>query len=200
MVDSKLRNEILCQKGFTVMTQEVDEKEHSGEMQYPYLAKAIQESGKNISVLPVMCGSLSTKQETQYGERLAEIIARPSVLTVVSSDFCHWGARFRFSPTPAAEQSVPIHTFIEQMDRRGMNLIELQQPGAFADYLKETKNTICGRHAIAVWMRAVVAQSGDSKASSLQVRFVKYAQSSAAKSMQDSSVSYAAAVATIPSG
>jgi predicted class III extradiol MEMO1 family dioxygenase len=219
-VDDHLRQEVLSLGGgskvhFSVMNQRVDEHEHSGEMQYPFLAKAMASAstdnddsnsiGLNSytppTVLPVMCGSLSTQQEQEYGRWLAEIIHRPSVLTVVSTDFCHWGARFRFTPTADAgknNSSVPIHSFIEQMDRRGMTLIEMQQPGGFAKYLKETRNTICGRHAVAVWMQAVAATAAPTtlKSDRLQVRFVKYAQSSAASNMQDSSVSYAAAVAT----
>lgn len=188
-VDDDLRQEVLrLSPKFTIMKAKVDEEEHSGEMQYPYLAKVLQ--GRDISVLPVMCGALSVGQEEFFGKLLGEIVARPDVVTVVSSDFCHWGARFSFRPT---NDGIPIHKFIEQMDRKGMDLIELQQPGAFADYLKETRNTICGRHAIAVWLRAVTTSSSRN---TLSVSFVHYAQSSAAKSMSDSSVSYAAAVAT----
>lgn len=206
-VDHSLRQEILkLSPRFTVMEQSVDEAEHSGEMQYPYLAKILSDLGRlhDITVLPVMCGALSVSQEASYGNALAEIIARPSVLTVVSTDFCHWGSRFSFQPTTSgSKQALKIHEFIEQLDRRGMDLIELQQPGAFADYLKETRNTICGRHAIAVWLRAVTSvydesqlESGDKNGSDLKVKFVKYAQSSPATSMADSSVSYAAAIAT----
>ena len=79
------------------------------------------------------------------------------------------------------------------MDHQGMDLIALKQPGAFAEYLQRTKNTICGRHAISVWMRAI--DSVESK-KDLTVKFVKYDQSSAVESMSDSSVSYASAVVT----
>lgn len=60
-------------------------------------------------------------------------------------------------------------------------------------YLKETKNTICGRHAISVWLNA----ASSAALASMKVTFVHYAQSSAVKSLQDSSVSYAAAKATV---
>lgn len=77
-----------------------------------------------------------------------------------------------------------------------MDLIELQRPGAFADYLREYANTICGRHPIAVWLNAVVTNSENGKGE-LDVRFVRYAQSSRVRSGKDndSSVSYASAVA-----
>lgn len=193
-INDDLRKEILAlsPKKIQLMTQTEDEEEHSGEMQYPYLAHILLPNTKSISVLPIMCGSLSTQQETVFGELLAEIMDRPNVLTVVSSDFCHWGSRFRYQPT--SSDTMPIHSFIEEMDRKGMNLIEMQQPGAFAEYLKETRNTICGRHAIAVWMRGMDTASSHK----LQVQFVQYAQSSPAETMRDSSVSYAAAVAYVP--
>jgi AmmeMemoRadiSam system protein B len=228
-VDDHLRKEILgLSNKFTVMEQGVDEKEHSGEMQYPYLAQILktataaaatttttssnlrhQQEHEGITVLPVMCGSLSVEQEQVFGKLLADIIARPSVLTVVSTDFCHWGSRFGYQPTPSEgvvntnsnkhARSLPLHEFIEGMDRQGMSLIELQQPGAFAKYLQETKNTVCGRHAVAVWMRAVEAKKDQDGSDDLQVNFVRYAQSSPVQSMNDSSVSYAAAVATTTS-
>lgn len=188
VVDDDLRQEILSLRNptFSVMEKRVDEDEHSGEMQYPYLAHIIAD--RDIKVLPVMCGALETDQEQLYGEALKEIIARSDVCTIISSDFCHWGSRFSYQPTT---DSMPLHQFIEQMDRKGMDLIQMKDPGAFASYLKETRNTICGRHAIAVWLNAV----SKSAASNLEIRLLKYAQSSAVTSRRDSSVSYVAAVA-----
>lgn len=197
LVDHDLRAEILSLSGapFSVMKKMEDEREHSGEMQYPYLAKILNKTNRtDIKVLPVMCGALSPSKEQCYGEALRAIIGRPDVCTVISSDFCHWGSRFSFTPRPQTNDSMPFHEFIEKMDRRGMDLIQMKEPGAFASYLKETRNTICGRHAISVWLNAV-AVSND--ASSLKVDFIRYAQSSTVKSLSDSSVSYAAAKVTI---
>jgi MEMO1 family protein len=193
-VSDALRQEILRLSGkvtFTTMTASVDEDEHSGEMQYPYLYMAIQQ--RPIQVLPIMCGNLDTAHETWYGQALASILSRPEIITVVSTDFCHWGIRFGYQPT-GSNQQIPIHEYIQQLDRRGMDLIQLQQPGAFAGYLKETRNTICGRHAIAVWLRALEA-SAVANTSSINIRMLKYAQSSAVTSLQDSSVSYVSAIA-----
>lgn len=190
-VDDEMRKEILrLSSKFSVMDSTTDDEEHSGEMQYPYLAKVLGD--KRIPVLPIMCGALSTSQEESFGKLLASIITRPNVACVISSDFCHWGSRFRYQPTASPSSSMPIHQFIQEMDHQGMDLIALKQPGAFAEYLKRTKNTICGRHAIAVWLRAIDAM----ESKGLTVKFVKYAQSSAAESMSDSSVSYASAVVT----
>ncbi|KAL3918137.1 MAG: hypothetical protein SGILL_004380 [Bacillariaceae sp.] len=198
-VSEELRQEIfgLGERLFNVMQQSVDEAEHSGEMQYPYIAKILNDTNKidSIKVLPVMCGSLSTTKEAEYGKLLAPIIARKEVLCVISTDFCHWGRRFSYQPTPTAEdKSIPIHEFIQQLDQQGMDHISMQEPGAFAEYLKTTKNTICGRHAVQVWLHAVKINNNPDQ-DEVTVEFVKYAQSSPAKSMRDSSVSYASAVA-----
>ena len=218
-VDILLREEILNLKGgeFTIMNQNVDESEHSGEMQYPYIAKVQNDANKKkgttklIPVLPIMCGSLSNSKESTYGKLLAEIVSRPDVLSIVSSDFCHWGDRFNYQPTPRDNNgktaqkentATEIFEFIRDLDQRGMEHISMQQPGAFAQYLKETRNTICGRHAIQTYLNAVVYFKCDSKNTSnngedLSLEFVEYAQSSEVRSMRESSVSYASAVARV---
>lgn len=198
-VDKVLREEILSLKfssgklAFSVMTKQIDEDEHSGEMQYPFLATILADH-PGITVTPIMCGSISTSMEEVYGKLLHPILSRPEVCTVISSDFCHWGKRFSYQPT--GDRGIPIHEFIRQLDHRGMDLIRLAQPGAFADYLKETRNTICGRHAIGVWLQSVVAGSDNRE---MHIEFLKYAQSSAVMSEAESSVSYAAAAARLKS-
>ncbi|KAL3937281.1 MAG: hypothetical protein SGBAC_007588 [Bacillariaceae sp.] len=193
-VDKSLRDELLETGKFSVMEAGVDENEHSGEMQYPFLALAAQVANclDRIQVLPVMVGSISTKSEAFFGKILAPFIARPNVLCVISSDFMHWGSRFGYQPT--AIVCKPIHEHISDLDKRGMDLIQGQEPEAFAEYLKKTKNTICGRHPISVWLQAVQVNSS-SQVETLDITFIKYAQSSQVMSLRDSSVSYASAIA-----
>lgn len=199
VVDDELRQEICnLESGnifFETMHQSVDEHEHSGEMQYPYIAKALASANKlsSIKVLPIMCGSISTSQEAEFGKLLAPIVARPNVLCVVSTDFCHWGSRFQFQPVGPSSSSMEIFNYIRELDHEGMKHIELEDPGAFAKYLKQTRNTICGRHAIAVWLNAVHANNPTQEV--LEISFVKYDQSSQVRSMRESSVSYASATA-----
>jgi predicted class III extradiol MEMO1 family dioxygenase len=84
-----------------------------------------------------------------------------------------------------------------------MQHIEMKEPGAFAKYLKETRNTICGRHAIQTWLNAVVhservgKDNGGNDSRALIIEFNKYAQSSNVRSMNESSVSYATAIARV---
>mmetsp|Transcript_14604 Transcript_14604/g.22531 ORF Transcript_14604/g.22531 Transcript_14604/m.22531 type:complete len:329 (-) Transcript_14604:1959-2945(-) len=197
-VASELRKELWKTEAFSIMSQTTDENEHSGELHYPYIAKSIKEANAfgRVRILPIMVGSINTSQEEQFGRVLKDIISRDDTITVVSTDFCHWGSRFQYQPTPtAADRKMPIFEYISELDHAGMNFIEMQEPGAFATYIRETRNTICGRHPLSVWLHAV-SQNRESGTEKLSIKFVRYAQSSQVKSMRESSVSYASAVAT----
>jgi AmmeMemoRadiSam system protein B len=108
-VDDSLRSELLNTGEFTVMDKETDENEHSGEMQYPFIAKTFLDSAveaSNLLVLPIMVGAISTAQEAHFGRVLSKFVARENVFTVISSDFCHWGARFGYTPTKPPGQII----------------------------------------------------------------------------------------------
>ena len=204
-VDKSLRSELLQTGEFSTMSQNIDEMEHSGEMQYPYIAQIYTEVKSNsrkdtippIHILPIMVGA--TSESKHFGHLLAPILSRSNIFTVISTDFCHWGSRFGYSPTKSPktqpQQSFcEIHEYIEWLDRQGMEKISLQDPGAFAKYMKTYKNTICGKYPIGVYLNALHKQK-ESRSEEVVLQFVKYAQSSRVRSVSESSVSYASAVA-----
>jgi len=94
-VDVNLRDQLLSTKKFGVMERRVDEEEHSGEMQYPYIKKIINDakesSGKqyDIKVLPIMVGSIGTSKEESIGKLISPFLSNREIFTVISSDFCH---------------------------------------------------------------------------------------------------------------
>lgn len=185
-VDGATCDELACTGLFDEMQLQVDEREHSLEMHLPYIAQVM--AGREYTLVPIMVGALSEQAEARYGKLLAPYLADPANLFVISSDFCHWGERFRYTYHDA--QHGEIYQSIEALDRQGMALIEAQDAPGFARYDREYGNTICGRHPIAVLLNALAAlpQSPHS------VKFVKYAQSSPCRRPDDSSVSYASAV------
>jgi AmmeMemoRadiSam system protein B len=69
-----LRNTNINAVAFSIMEQGVEEWEHSGEMQYPYIAKAAASSSNSIKVLPLMCGNLSSQQQEDYGGRRFSVV------------------------------------------------------------------------------------------------------------------------------
>ena len=72
-----------------------------------------------------------------------------------------------------------------------MRTIEAKDAEAFAAYLAETRNTICGRHPLGVFLRALERSRGFRDRA---IRFTRYEQSGRAEGYRDSSVSYASAV------
>lgn len=102
---------------FTTMSKDVDEAEHSCEMQLPYLHRLLQKlypdqpTSAYPPLVPIMVGGTSPATEKALGKILAPYIADPTNAFVISSDFCHWGSRFGYtyyvptSPSPAVNPS-----------------------------------------------------------------------------------------------
>lgn len=190
-VDARVVAELRATGAFAEMSLSVDEDEHSLEMHLPYIREVFKSEQKMPPLVPVLVGALSNAAEKKFGDIFAKYLDDPANLFVVSSDFCHWGKRFGYTPFLQSSGRDEIHESIEALDRRGMALIETKDADGFAAYLEETKNTVCGRHPIGLFLRAVLAST---KCAEREVRFVRYEQSSKAKTERDSSVSYASAV------
>ncbi|KAI8445193.1 MEMO1 family [Phakopsora pachyrhizi] len=111
----------------------------------------------------------------------------------------------------------PIHRSIEALDKEAIDLISLSRLDLrvvgdlgwiherFTSYLRRTKNTICGRHPIGILLGSVISlrsysvedsQTGGSE-EVIELRFVRYEQSSQCITRKDSSVSYASGFLTI---
>lgn len=73
-------------------------------------------SHRDISIVPILVGSLSPEREAQYGKLLAKYLLDPSNFFVVSSDFCHWGQRFRY--THYDKSCGEIYQSIQRLDQQ----------------------------------------------------------------------------------
>jgi AmmeMemoRadiSam system protein B len=188
-IDTQTINELKSTKLYSEMDVKVDENEHSLEMHLPFLYKVMSQKSNGIwKLIPIMVGQLDLDVEAKIAQSLQRLFNNPSVLFVISSDFCHWGSRFRFDPY---ENDKPIHSFIEELDRKGMSLIEQLDHYQFSKYLKSTGNTICGRNPILLLLKIIeIAQKDGLKC---KMEFVEYQQSSRVTLPNDSSVSYASA-------
>ncbi|KAE9556620.1 hypothetical protein FO519_000026 [Halicephalobus sp. NKZ332] len=176
IVDQEVNEELMETGSFESMDFRNEEAEHSIEMQLPFIAKVFENKPpKSFTIVPVLVGSLSNSRQVTYGKIFAKYIADPHNLFVISSDFCHWGSRFRFTPHDQCSEK-PIHEQIAQLDRQGMDAIATLDPQVFNDYLKKTQNTICGRNPICVMLQAAehFRQMNNHTA---EVQFLKYSQS-----------------------
>ncbi|KAL4452235.1 hypothetical protein ABPG75_007897 [Micractinium tetrahymenae] len=190
-IDAEVYAELRATGKFQEMDGPADEAEHSLELHLPYIVHVMR--GHPFMLVPIVVGAVSGEAEAAYGRLLAPYLDDPTNLFVISSDFCHWGRRFGF--TYHEPERGPIHASVEWLDRQGMALIEAQDAHGFAAYLKRYGNTICGRHPTAVLLHALAHCR-----QRFEVQFRKYDQSHRCTEPQDSSVSYAAAVAVAVAG
>jgi AmmeMemoRadiSam system protein B len=85
----------------------VEEEEHSLEMQYPFIKKLLPE----CMVVPIMVGQLGSPEAAkEYADVIAPLLAQDDTIVVVSSDFCHWGEDFDYTPSSV---KMPISKLIE---------------------------------------------------------------------------------------
>jgi AmmeMemoRadiSam system protein B len=160
------------------------ELEHSLEMEFPILKFIFKE--KPFTIVPIMVGSIGAEKSAEVAAALRPF-ADQRTLFVISSDFCHWGARFGFTYLPPGTGQV--FERIEALDRMATEKISTGNPAQFAAYLEETKNTICGRWAITIAMNLWQGWTAS---------WPRYSQSSNITSTSDSSVSYMAGVIRTP--
>jgi AmmeMemoRadiSam system protein B len=131
-----------------------------------------------------MVGQLNGQKEAKIASLLTPLFLNPRVLFIISSDFCHWGTRFRYTPY---SPSLSIQGYITSLDKRGMELISQLSHMNFSNYLKETGNTICGRNPILLLLK-IVEELGKTH---YKIDFVEYQQSNQIISSSDSCVCYA---------
>ncbi|KAK5064516.1 hypothetical protein LTR84_000349 [Exophiala bonariae] len=109
------------------------------------------------------------------------------------------------SNTKIPRSGPQIFESIAHADRACMCAIATGQHSEFLRVLRETGNTVCGRHPIGVFMAGVeeverqnAAKSTDeNKSTQGRFQFTRYERSSDAESVKDSSVSYVSAFAVL---
>ena len=188
-LDKEIIGELKSSELFDLMDFDVDESEHSIEMHLPYISHRM--GNKKFTIIPILVGSLSQENERKFGELLSKYFLLKNCFFIISSDFCHWGQRFRF--THYDSKFGEIHQSIEALDKEGMKIIEEKNSEKFSSYDNKYHNTICGRHPIGVLLNIIQSLKEEDK-NNLTVKFINYAQSNAVKRKSESSVSYAAAI------
>ncbi|KAL6716641.1 hypothetical protein ACLMJK_006209 [Lecanora helva] len=200
------------------MSSSTDSAEHSLEMHLPYIYHICRNSyaqGNPPPLVPILVGSTSATTEKAFGALLAPYLADPTNVFIISSDFCHWGARFEYTyylpsstQNPAKGVSLrkrdepddpPVNESIARIDKLAIEGIESGQHETFLATLRATGNTVCGRHPIGVIMAAIEALKKDGGLDQQKgfFKFVRYERSSEVYDGSDSSVSYASAFAVL---
>jgi AmmeMemoRadiSam system protein B/AmmeMemoRadiSam system protein A len=159
----------------------VAEREHAVEIELPFLQSALG----RFCLVPVLVGDTDDALERSFAGRLAGL-DDGRTLFVFSSDFAHYGPRFEF--LPFGPLSPAVREKVRAMDDRGADLLARVDARGFRDYLRETGNTICGRHGLATLVELLPRIAPKARA----VLLAHYASSDLPGLTDDSSVSYVA--------
>ncbi|TFL02798.1 UPF0103-domain-containing protein [Pterulicium gracile] len=208
---------------FSDFSLDDDEAEHSLEMHLPYVRKIFEgqdikivpivvgsisqfvESHYGQIIAPYLAEPdtfcVVSSDFCHWGTRFSYTFYYPT-LPSPSDDPSSYETGSSLSRSTRPSQ-VPIHESITVLDKQATDILTIPQSStspssksaqqahdSFAHYLKRTKNTICGRHPIGVLLGALASFEEGRK---VEVRFVRYEQSSQCVSVKDSSVSYASA-------
>lgn len=132
-VDTEAVDSLVDGRDFTLMDRDEDEEEHSIEMHIPFL-QHVMGPHRSYTIVPIVVGALSARAEARIGGRLASLLSQEGTVVAVSTDFCHWGARFRFQFHDPAHGDV--HQSIEWLDRLGI------QVGGLCRQMHAVRNTL----------------------------------------------------------
>lgn len=177
---------------FKFLSSDEDIKEHSLEMQFPFLYKIY--GNDNIKMLPIQVGHFSDDLKRKEAANilstfLPSLHQTHEIVFVISSDFCHYGNRFDYKPKFEGSE-ISLNESISLMDKVGFDTLNSVDPiKNFKEYLDTTGNTICGREPILLFLE--LFNLNDIKG---KWEMLDYAQSNFLTSINDHSVSYLAAV------
>jgi MEMO1 family protein len=118
-------------------------REHSLEVQLPFLQKALG----RFNLVPLVMGETTAGERDELAGALLPLWDEHT-LFVASSDFCHYGPHFDFEPFGKTDRE-----HIVKLDREGIDRILALDPAGFESCLARTHNTICGHAPIGVLLR-----------------------------------------------
>ena len=190
-VDTKTTNYLLQDSNhFFPFSQSDDVKEHSIEMELPFLKYIFKD--KKFTVLPIVIGQGDFDENMELGKCLYNLYEDPRTLFVISSDFCHWGKDFHYTYYNNKFKTVWEST--QDLDNQALEIISEKDSKKFDTYIKETSNTICGRNPITIILSIIEEYQRKHKDKKISFDKAGYAQSDKVMNMNGRSVSYAAGV------
>lgn len=196
---------------FKLMSEDVDEDEHSFEMHAPFIYHQGQKSKHGVpKIVPILISGMDSDLQSELVDALFPYVQNEENHFIISSDFCHWGSRFGYTKVlttknatldslesdlyslrfSSALKDIPVYESIEVLDRMALQIASKGSAAEWKEYIRISGNTICGQKPIAVILQ-LLEQYRSNKGEDV-FNWLGYSQSNPAKSSKDSSVSYAA--------
>ena len=168
-VDTETVNKLLENSGnFFSFPKSSDVKEHSIEMEMPFLKYIFND--KKLKIVPMVVGDGNLEKNRKLGKYYF--------------DFTYYNKKFK-----------TVNESTEDLDRQALNIIGEKNSKKFDDYMKKTGNTICGSNPITIILSLIEEYQKNHKDKKITFDTAGYAQSGKIKNIYyDSAVSYAAGV------
>lgn len=171
-VDEELASKIAKLSGFSYIA-EAHNKEHSVEVQVPFIQKTIP----GAKIVPIVMGYPTRRTISSLAKALAEVLSEKKILLVASTDLSHYLSKKEANST----------------DARTISLVQNLNTDAIINKLANAENFMCGGGPVASTLLAL------KKIGKPRVEVLHYADSSEANQDSSQVVGYLAAAATLDS-
>lgn len=131
---------------FSKMTKDIDEAEHSLELQFPLIKYVFKD--KQIQIVPILVGTLNLENEKAIASVLSPLILQKKALFIISSDFIHFGELFNF--TIMSDPSNTLTSQLEYYDKKCLSIISEFNPTHFRYFIDEIRGSVCGCYGISL--------------------------------------------------
>jgi AmmeMemoRadiSam system protein B len=140
----------LVKKGNIKLDEAIHEKEHSLEVQLPFLQFSLGNRAEKIKILPFLVSDDLDlgKAASDLRETITEL--KRTVTFIVSSDFTHYGPEYGYVPFTS-----DLKERLSKLDGEAINLIKKGDADGFAAYVYKTGATICGQFAITLLLKTI---------------------------------------------
>jgi len=160
------------------------DREHSIEVQLPFLLETLEPGWKLVPVL----FTTDRPEECRRAARCIRTVLARETIVCVSTDFTHYGQAYGY--TPFSGDDAEIKRRIRELDERAFEHILAGDGEGFAKFLSETGATICARGAVMALLELLPPEARGHK--------VAYATSGEMTGSFKMSVSYGALLFTLP--
>ena len=132
----------------------VHAREHSVEVQLPFLQFVLKEKMDKVKIVPIIISHDADLHQVAIDIKETLLDQDKKAVFIVSSDFTHYGYGYGYVPF-----SENIKENLEKLDMGAVELIKKQDYNGFLNYVEETKATICGALPIALLLRTIKAKN-----------------------------------------
>lgn len=135
------------------INEDIHRKEHSLEVQLPFLQYINEKQIEKVKVLQILIGQDLDLKKAALDIQETLMDTGKKVILLASSDFTHYGINYHYVPFID-----DIQQKIYDLDKRAIDFITKGDESGFLNFVRENEMTICGAKAIALLLKIINAK------------------------------------------